>query len=135
MARFRYAGTGLRAWRVRAALCALIALQPTPAPAQAPAAGSRGAAGHATAAAMPAAARPSKAKVRALYAAVVYSLILFIILLAGALAIIRFSRRFRAYVGRSERKPTQNADVWAMHVPPPADPDDEEIEPRDPEAP
>lgn len=73
----------------------------------------------------PAATQPAAKKIdpRVLYwsRALFLSLILFVIFTFAALAIIVFSRRYRATLARGQRPPTPSDDVWAMHKPPPPD--------------
>lgn len=44
-----------------------------------------------------------------------WAVVLFIVFLVAALAILRFSLRYRSYVLRDEPPPTASEDVWAMH--------------------
>jgi hypothetical protein len=53
--------------------------------------------------------------IRTLY----WSLVLIVILLFAAIAIVVFSRRYRAYLLRGRQKPTPSDDIWAMHKLPP----------------
>lgn len=52
-----------------------------------------------------------------------WGLVLIVVFLAGAGAIVVFSRRFRDYLKPNASSPTPNEDVWAMHVDPPTDED------------
>ncbi len=56
----------------------------------------------------------------------VWAMVLVLVFVFGSMAIIVFSRRFRAYLTGSPQKPTSCDDVWRMHkLPPDAGNDDD----------
>jgi hypothetical protein len=57
----------------------------------------------------------SDPRARGLRAQLFWGTFLVVVLVASAIAIIRFSRRFRTYLLRDRREPTHYQDVWAMH--------------------
>jgi len=67
-----------------------------------------------------------KARARALATALVYGFLLLLTFLILWLAIMRFTRRYRAYLAQSKSKPTPVEDVWLMHKLPPEALEDEE---------
>jgi hypothetical protein len=56
------------------------------------------------------------------------SVLLLLVLIVGALAIIRFSRRYRSYILRRPHEPTPADDVWLLHQLP----EESESEPEPP---
>jgi hypothetical protein len=60
---------------------------------------------------------------------VLWSLVLLLVFAAAAAAIVHFSRRYRAYLLHERDQPTDDADVWSMHRPPPDPPAEPPAEP------
>lgn len=50
-----------------------------------------------------------------------WGVVLIVAFLAGSMAIILFSRRFKTLLKPNRSGPTPSSDVWAMHIPPPID--------------
>src|SRR5262249_37968666 len=76
----------------------------------------------------------ARKEARRLRQALALTIIMLVIFLFAAITIVRFSRRYRRYLGTRKSPPTPNADVWSMHkVPESLDPSAAEDDPDAPD--
>jgi hypothetical protein len=58
---------------------------------------------------------PDRLKAQQWSRALLWGIVLIVVLVFSALAIVRFSRRFRSALFSDKRSPTADVDVWKMH--------------------